>query len=268
LIWTQQSIQGNQAPQSVSLFYSQSKDGGHTFSDAEAIVKEPVGWRELKMDGKGNLHLLWQPQDTLTTVWDQISSDGGSTWQFPQGLPDIGALEAVATDIAGRIQLVGVGPDALGHWLWDGGRWQTQEPLSLALISHQENPVELLASVVNKQGKMMVVMAVPATQGEVGDMTIHYATRTLSLPPQPSVTQEVPTKPVLTPTSHPATATPAELLTPTALTGNLSPTEDQNAQVEPNDRMSPFTSALVPVVLLLLGVMGYGVWRATRVKDR
>ena len=90
IIWKQQSIQGDGVPQPLSLYYTRSEDGGHTFSDAELVVEEPVAWREIVTDGKGNLHLLWQPQDTLTTVWDQVSLDGGRSWQFPQGLPDEG----------------------------------------------------------------------------------------------------------------------------------------------------------------------------------
>ena len=140
IIWKQQSIQGDGVPQPLSLYYTRSEDGGHTFSDAELVVEEPVAWREIVTDGKGNLHLLWQPQDTLTTVWDQVSLDGGRSWQFPQGLPDEGMTAAIMVDSVGRLHLVDAGPGSLGHWLWDGSRWQPEAPLHWSLASQQEGP--------------------------------------------------------------------------------------------------------------------------------
>ena len=130
IIWTEQSIRGDGVAQPLSLYYSRSEDGGHTFNNAELVVEEPVAWRDIVTDGKGNLHLLWRLQDTLTTVWDQFSLDGGYTWQHPQGLPDEGSLASVTRDPAGRLHLVGIGLDALSHWLWDGGRWQLRSTAS------------------------------------------------------------------------------------------------------------------------------------------
>jgi hypothetical protein len=81
IIWQQQAVQGDGVPQPLSLYYTRSEDGGRTFSDAELVVENPVAWREIVTDGKGTLHLLWQAQDTLTTVWDQISLDEGRSLQ-------------------------------------------------------------------------------------------------------------------------------------------------------------------------------------------
>jgi hypothetical protein len=268
VIWKEQSIQGDGVPQPLSLYYTRSEDGGHTFHDAERVVEEPVAWREIVTDGKGNLHLLWQPQDTLTTVWDQVSLDGGHTWQYPQGLPDEGRLAAVARDPAGRLHLVGVGPGALGHWLWDGSRWQSEAPLGWPLSSQQESPVELLAAAVNKQGKMMVVWAEQTGQGDIAERTLLYSTRTLELPPRQTAIKEVPTETLSSPTVTAATSTPERLLTPTASDDSRSANQGQMDRVETNDPMSPFTMALLPVALLLLVVLGIVIRRAAQVKDR
>ena len=270
ITWKEQSIEGDGGPQTRALFYTRSGDGGHTFSEATPVVKEPVAWQEMLSDGKGNLHLFWQPQNALKTVWDQISPDGGITWQYPQGLPDIGKFAAVTKDSVGGLHLVGAGPDALGHWLWNGHSWQSETPLSWPSVSQQQsqNPVGLLAAAVSKQGKMLVLVAEQTIQDDVLKMTLHYATRKLKLPSAQSTSQQVSTKAPLTPTSGPATSTPAPLLTPTATADNLSATEEQSAPVETNGQASTFTTVLLPVGLLLLSVLGIAIWQVTRAKDR
>jgi len=269
VIWKEQSIQGDGVPQPVSLHYTRSEDGGHTFNNAELVVEEPVAWREIVTDGKGNLHLLWQPQDTLTTVWDQVSLGGGHTWQYPQGLHHEGMTAAIMVDSVGRLHLVDAGPGSLGHWLWDGSRWQPEAHLHWSLASQQEVPVELLAAAVNKQGKMVVVLAVPTGEGDAAERTLLYSTRTLELPPEQTAIQEVPTQTLLPPTLTPATPTPERSSTP-ASTVDSEPanSQGQTDRDETNDLISPFTMALLPVALLLLSVLGIVIRRAARVKDR
>jgi hypothetical protein len=268
VIWKEQSIQGDGVPQPLSLYYTRSEDGGRTFSDARLVVEEPVTWREIVADAKGNLHLLWQQQDAMTTVWHQVSFDGGRSWQFPQGLPDEGLTAALMVDSVGRLHLVDAGPGSLGHWLWDGSRWRPEAPLNWSLASQQDGPVELLAATVNKQGKMVVVLTVPTDAGDTAERTLLYSTRTLELPPAPTASREVPTQTLLPPTLTPATPTP-EPLTPVS-TVDSEPTNSQgktdgNAT---NGQISPFTMALLPVALLLLSVLGIMIWQSARVKDR
>ncbi|HEY9529023.1 MAG TPA: sialidase family protein, partial [Anaerolineales bacterium] len=86
IIWKEQSIQGDGVSQSLDLYYTRSDDGGLTFGDPELLLEEPAAWQEIVVDGRGNLHLLWQLQNTMTTVWDQVSPDGGRSWQVAQGL--------------------------------------------------------------------------------------------------------------------------------------------------------------------------------------
>ena len=269
IIWKQHSIQGDGVPQPLSLYYARSEDGGRTFSDAELVVEEPVAWREIVTDGKGNLHLLWQPQDTLTTVWDQVSLDAGRSWQVPQGLPDEGMSAAVMVDSVGRLHLVDAGPGSLGHWLWDGSRWQPEAPLHWSLASQQEGPVELLAAAVNKQGKMVVVLAVPTGAGDAAERILLYSTRTLELPPRQTAIKEVPTQTLLSPTLTPVTPTPERSSTP-ASTVDSEPanSQGQTDRNETNDRISPVIMALLPVALLLLAILGIVIRRAARANDR
>jgi hypothetical protein len=215
------------------------------------------------------LHLLWQPQNTLTTVWDQVSLDGGRSWQFPQGLPDEGMTAAIMVDSVGRLHLVDAGPGSLGYWLWDGSRWQPEAPLHWSLDSQQVGPVELLAAAVNKQGKMVVVLAVPTGAGDAAERTLLYSTRTLELAPRQTAIKEVPTQTLLSPTLTPVTPTPERSNTP-ASTVDSGPanSQGQTDRNETNNPLSPFTIALLPVALLLLIVLGIVIRRAARANDR
>lgn len=266
VIWKEQSIQGDGVTEPLSLYYARSQDGGHSFTDAEMVVEEPVAWREIAADGNGNLHLLWQPQGTPTTVWDQVSMDGGHTWQYPQGLPDQGRLAAVARDPAGRLHLVGVGPVALGHWHWDGSRWHSEAPPVWTLSS--QSPVELLAAAVNKQGKMMIVLEEPTGEGEAAESTLFYSTRTLDLPTEQTAVTEVPTATLLSPTITAATDTPEHLLIPTASVDNQAVNQGQVDSAESNNPITPFTMALIPVAVILLSVLAIVIRRAARAKGR
>ena len=269
IIWKQQSIQGDGVSQPLSLYYTRSEDGGRTFSDAELVVEEPVAWREIVADGKGNLHLLWQPQDTLTTVWDQVSLDAGRSWQVPQGLPGEGMTAAVMVDSVGRLHLVDAGPGSLGHWLWDGRRWQPEAPLHWALASQQEGPVELLAAAVNKQGKMVVVLAVPTGAGDAAERILLYSTRTLELPPRQTAIKEVPTQTLLSPTLTPVTPIPERSSTPgSTVDSGPANSQGQTDRNETSAPISPFIMALLPVALLLLGILGIVIRRAARANDR
>jgi hypothetical protein len=167
------------------------------------------------------------------------------------------------------LHFVGLGQGALGHWLWDGSRWQSEPPLGLTLAPQQESPVELLAAAINKQGKMIVVLAKRTGEGDVAENTLLYSTRTLKLPPKQTAIEEVPTQTLLPPTLASATLTPEHSSTPVS-TVNTEPTNSQGAadREETNDPISPFTMAILPVALLLLSVLGLMLRRATRDKDR
>lgn len=267
IIWKEHSIQANGVPQPLSLYYTRSEDGGSTFREAELVVEEPVTWQQIVVDDQGILHLLWQ--DTMTTVWDQVSLDGGLSWQIPQGWPYEGTTAAIMVDSVGRLHLVDAGPGSLDHWLWDGSRWQPETPLGWSLASPQEGPPALLASAVNKQGSMVILLAVPTGAGDVAERMLLYSNRTLELSPGQTASQEVPTQTLLPPALTAATSTPERSSTP-AGTVDSEPTNPpaQTDRNETNNQSSPFAMALVSVALLLLSVLGIVVWRARRVRDQ
>lgn len=266
IVWKQQSIRGDGVPQSLALYYTRSTDGGHVFNEARLIVEESVIWQEIVADNKGNLHLLWQ--DTRATIWDQISYDGGRSWNFPQGLPAEGTTAAVALDSVRQIHLLDAGLRSIDHWLWNGNRWNSEEPLHLSLASQQESPVDLLASAINKQGKIVVVLAVSTGAGNSPERTLLYSARTLKLPQKQNVNWESLTQTLLPPALTPGTSTPERLPTP----ANMVASEQTNSQTqtdrnETDNPISSLTIALLPVALLLLIVLGIVIRRASRARD-
>jgi hypothetical protein len=268
VVWKVDSIRGDGAPQPLGIYYARSEDGGQTFSAAEALVQGAVTWREIVADGKGNLHLLWQ-QDSPATVWDQISSDGGRTWQYPQGLPDAGSLAAAATDPAGNVHLVSVGPGALRDWLWNGERWKSEAPSAWSLSTQEESSVALLAAAANRQGKMLVLLAETKAGGEAADRTVLYSTRAFEAQPDQAALQEAPPQKALSPTLSPATSASGQSSAPTSVPNSVPTSASGQAGLDQSGLgISPLTIALLPVGLLLLGVLGFMIRQAARTEDQ
>jgi hypothetical protein len=270
IMWKHQLIQGDGVPESLSLYYSRSEDGGVTFSDATLLVEEPVTWRKMVADHEGNLHLLWRPEDTTTALWDQISFDGGRSWQFPQGLPDQGMTAAITVDTVGRLHFMDTSSDSLGHWIWDGNGWQTELPLPWTLDSDQEGPVELLAATVNKQGKMLVLLgAHPVEATNTMERVLLYSARTLETTPKQTATEAVSAQTQVSPTTAAATPTPEAKATPVSTQDSETVSgQDRTENNTTSGRIPPLTIALVPVALLLLSVLGLVFRKVTRSGDR
>jgi hypothetical protein len=166
------------------------------------------------------------------------------------------------------VHLLGVGSGSLDHWLWDGGRWQSETSLDLPWSSQQENTVKLLAATVNKQGRMMVVFAQPVNEGDTGEMNVLYSTRLVELSQKQPTTKVAPTPTLLPFTMTPVASTPESSAIPTSVGGNSRVTPESGTdQNQSNDAVSPLVMALIPVTLLLIAVLGIGMRQTARLKD-
>ncbi len=270
LLWNQQSIQGEGVSQTLSLYYARSEDAGQTFSEAELVVEAPVAWREVLADGEGKLHRLWQRPDMVTTLWDQISLDGGRSWQVAQRLPAEEGTATVSVDPVGRLHLIGVGPESLGHWLWDEGRWQAEAPLRWSSASQSEASVESVGAAISTDGKMVVVLAIPRGPDDVAEGILLYSTRMLDLPAIPPAIAEPPKFAPPSPAyTAPATPIPLSPLTQVATSeGGSAPLQDLLDRIRASDPIAPYALAVLPVAFLLLIALGMVLIRAARVKGR
>jgi hypothetical protein len=269
MLWKQESIRADGVSQPLSLYFAHSEDGGLSFSKAERVVEAPVGWREIMTDSQGNLHRFWQRLDLRKTLWDQVSSDGGRSWERPQRFPTEGGIAAVTVDTVGRLHLVDVGPSSLTHWLWDGSRWLEDAPARLSLALQNDGPAEMLVASVNINKKMVVILVAPTGASDAAERPLFYLTRTLTMPPGEIAVQETPTQsppsPSVTPAKTPATA----LLSPTPpVDSGLATPQSPTGIGGPSDPTSLVAKVLLPVVLLLIGVMGVVYLRAFRGRAR
>ena len=260
--WKRQSIPTDGASQPLSLYHAWSEDAGRTFSEPELVVEAPVTWHEIVADGEGNLHRLWQRSDASLTLWDQVSVDGGHSWQIPQQLPADGGHPTVALDPVGQLHLVGPSDGSLGHWLWNGSRWRTEAPIRWSPASPQDGPVELLASAVSTKGAFVVLVRGLASAGDETARPLQYTTRRLSLPAGQAAT---PGEPVLSSSSTNDPATPAPELTVTPPAEGVSPAP---GPTDPGDRWSPSIVTVLPSAVLLLAVIGFAALRALRGRTR
>jgi hypothetical protein len=180
---------------------------------------------------------------------------------------------AITLDSDGQLHLVHAGPGSLGHWLWNGNRWQPEVPLTWSSDPQEQDQAKLLAVSINSNGKMVVVLAAPT--GEAAELNLLYSVHALEASAQQIATKDAPTPTQLPPTITPETPTSQQTPTPQLSSTPVSTVESAatNSQGEaggnqPSGGIPPLMLALVPVALLLLGVLGFMIRPATRNQDR
>ena len=82
-------------PQPAGLYYSQSADGGVTWSAPEIVTEQPVQWSEI-VTYPGTVHRVWQEFNRLgASTNHQASVDGGTTWNSPVRIPADAAINSM-----------------------------------------------------------------------------------------------------------------------------------------------------------------------------
>lgn len=145
ILFTQYALSGEVQP--LGLYYSQSVDGGMTWTPAELVSEQPVQWSEL-IAYQGTLHRLWQEQNKLVArTSHQVSSDGGKLWKTATKIPsdaDLDSEPAVSLDGAGNlhfIQVSGEDGQTFEEWEWVQDRWQLFESRKVADLKLNTPPV-------------------------------------------------------------------------------------------------------------------------------
>ncbi len=270
----------------AELYYTRSRDGGATWSEAEAIHNGTpntgvVVWSDLAVAGGRLIHLAWQEWDPATgarMLWHRLSEDGGLTWnpaariggfgqeigaavllQDPAERPFILAL----TDRASAA--VGATEPQLAQWQWsdEGQRWEQAE--SLALRAPAPAAGQALAAAITGGGDLIALLVEEAGPGVA---QLVSAARTVALPavlptPLPTLTPTPQSTAAPSPTARPQ-PTPTLVFSTNPQTGSSGPLSFL-PDLGRNAMIAGAILALIPATLLVvLAVAVFGRVRAGR----
>jgi hypothetical protein len=159
---------------SEGLYYSQSMDGGMSWSEPQIVSEQHVQWSHMVYLNDQILHRIWREESgNELAVFHQISRDSGMTWENPtrvSSLKENSAEVALATDVAGNIHVVQTyikdASVVVQDLSWDGSRWVPQEHREVGI---EDDLVEYsIVTGVSSQGVMHVMLALVYTDLDTG----------------------------------------------------------------------------------------------------
>jgi len=152
--------------QARGLYYSQSRDGGISWSQPETISERTIQWSQILGRDTQVLHRLWQESNGLASdILHQVSRDGGASWENPvKVLSTSDALGSVdlAESTDGHLYLAQTHiveeSVVIDSHEWDGARWIAQEAKEIDLDAKSDQASIVLA--INHQGVLNVLVSV------------------------------------------------------------------------------------------------------------
>lgn len=201
LTWIRYSPVGDNEP--LALYYARSEDGGAAWSAPQMVAEGPVHWRRLISVDETTLVRVWQEKEAqfaTATVWFDVSSDNGVSWENPSSLASnalvTGPLQLLK-DQAERLHLVemklqaNINPFAqkdldLTTWIWEGTSWSLDEQLTISQADPSQDTLEFAAT-INGSGNFRIIypeLTVPDDNGLFVETQteVHTIFRPLQLP--------------------------------------------------------------------------------------
>lgn len=263
LIWTRYSLPSGIGP--LGLYYSQSRDGGQTWSPATAVVSKPVVWSEIVGFGGETVHRVWQELSSgRATLWHEASMNNGVTWTRTAPVSIFGdtvGSPAITWDLAGELHLMqvvsrGSTSYVLQHWLWNGSTWATERNLDLDLAA--ATSIGYLQGSTAPDGHLMVLFTGKSLNRESGLIqdNLYFADRSYQMPevlPTPFPENTPTPAPVVTEAPPIPQVTLTAAVSPTALEAPLEdPASPGNSWV--GSVLVPVAAGLIVLVAILIGV--------------
>jgi hypothetical protein len=157
LLFTQYSARMEE--ETGTLYYSQSADGGTTWSVPFEVTANPVKWSTIaSVPGQG-LHRFWQEVNrSVTSTHHQVSTDGGLTWSAPvlvSSEDTLSSVPSVVPDWTGNIHLLQTSLDEfeyLHEWSWSNSRWQLVETRKISIPT--QNTISTVHANLTANGKL------------------------------------------------------------------------------------------------------------------
>lgn len=214
ILFTKYTLLGGQ--QSAGLFYSQSADGGNTWTTPEAVSEKSVQWSDI-IAFKETLHRFWQEKNkTSLTTYHQVSSDGGTTWSSPATLPndaDVISDPSISIDWTGNLhllQMTDTNTRDLQEWDWKNEHWQLSDTRKFNL-PEQDSKIAITSGVTS-HGNLYTLFQFESLLDKSVQANLLSVSRSLEITKaaQPFLAS------ISTPAALPLlTATPASQTTPT-----------------------------------------------------
>ena len=123
------------------LYYSQSSDGGTTWSPPDIVSDGSVVWSDIVSYDELTVHRIWQQDNgSVVSNTDQLSTDGGVTWGKAvniTGVSDMVMPVAIASNSLGELHLIQLVEEdtplylkeynmTIQDWRGDGKQWESQ----------------------------------------------------------------------------------------------------------------------------------------------
>ncbi len=224
VVWIRPALSADEPSQGV--YYAWSRDGGETWSDPLSVAEGAYAWPQVSVNGLNQVHLLWQDVSRDGAWWhrwlgDASSQVGGTEdwagWGRNEqviGLRDVAGPLGLAPDGDGRLHVTGLragdmSAPALVYVVWDGERWEQQEPQELEL---EPGKAGAAAALQPEVGRLDIVFGARAPTAEGTPQTELWHTGR-EVTPAAAIRVVLPEEPV-TPTPSP-TSTPEPLVSPT-----------------------------------------------------
>lgn len=251
VLFTRQSIRNNQ---SVGMYYSQSQNGGVSWSDPQNVSESMVTWSDIVAYGDQTIHRLWQEDNGLVVAnLSQVSTDGGLSWGRLLDVTDVGERAspvALATNGKGQLSFIQLNIEnfskveedtlIIHDWKWDGTRWNPETTREINLKSGGEYSVTAGITAKNYLGVSLSAQYHDMT-GALKDQVISFSRFRDVINEQSAVLKSIIPTPVLS-------------VNNTIILPDASPVPTANSEVlfDSNDPSEGMSKNLVGVVLIVI----------------
>jgi hypothetical protein len=137
------------------LYYSQSINGGSTWSEPDIVSDQTVIWSDILGNNEEGIHRLWQEKEkSATVVYHQLSGDGGLSWDPPvkvavvEGSTTVPTLSITGSGNLHLMQLVTTNVSQFQEWEWTNERWRALNSRELN-VKDPSVPVSLTTAVTS-----------------------------------------------------------------------------------------------------------------------
>lgn len=139
----------------IGIRYSQSTDGGQTWSEAASLADGPYSFPAIITRDPDEVHLVYSGTGSDRFKFHRVSEDGGKTWAEAYRNSEVGGyqgLPALVLDSSKVLHwltsatIFRIKNDGLYHTTWEDGPWSAGVTV-LVNVANGQNPQEVAAEV-------------------------------------------------------------------------------------------------------------------------